>query len=160
MILVFQMLNFKPAFSLFYFTFIKRLFSSSLLFDITVVSPAYLRLLIVILKILIPAWASSSPAFCMIYSSYKLNKHGDNIPPWWTLFPIWKQSIIPCLVLTVASWPAYRFLRRHVGWSAFSISLKIFQFVMIHRIKVFSIVYEAEINVFLKFPCFFYEEQI
>ena len=32
-------------------------------------------------KILIPACASSSPAFCMMYSDYKLNKQGDNIQP-------------------------------------------------------------------------------
>ena len=29
----------------------------------------------------IPAYASSSPAFCMMYSAYKLNKQGDNIQP-------------------------------------------------------------------------------
>ena len=31
--------------------------------------------------ILIPACASSSPAFLMMYSAYKLNKQGDNIQP-------------------------------------------------------------------------------
>ena len=36
----------------------------------------------------------------------KLNKQGDNIQPWRTPFPIWKQSVVPCPVLTVASWPA------------------------------------------------------
>ena len=46
MILVFWMLSFKPTFSLFSFTFIKRLFSSSSLSVIRVVSSAYLRLLI------------------------------------------------------------------------------------------------------------------
>ena len=46
MILVFWMLSFKPTFSLSSFTFIKRLFSSSLLSAIRVVSSAYLRLLI------------------------------------------------------------------------------------------------------------------
>ena len=46
MILVFWMLYFKPAFSLSSFTFIKRLFSSSSLSAIRVVSSAYLRLLI------------------------------------------------------------------------------------------------------------------
>ena len=46
MILVFQMLSFKPAFSLSSLNFIKRLFSSSLLSAIKVVSSAYLRLLI------------------------------------------------------------------------------------------------------------------
>ena len=52
MILVFGMLNFKPAFSLSSFTFIKRLSSSSLLSAIRVVSSAYLRLLIFFLAIL------------------------------------------------------------------------------------------------------------
>ena len=54
MILVFWMLSFKPAFSLSFFTFIKRLFSSSLLSAIRVVSSAYLRFLIFLLAILIP----------------------------------------------------------------------------------------------------------
>ena len=79
---------------------------------IRVVSSAYLRLLIFLRAILIPAYASSSPAFLIIYSAYKLNKQGDNIQPWHTPFPIWNQSVGPCPVLTVASWPAYRFLRR------------------------------------------------
>ena len=48
----------------------------------------------------------------MMYSAYKLNKQGDNIQPWYILFTIWNQSVVPCLVLTLASWPAYRFLRR------------------------------------------------
>ena len=34
--------------------------------------------------------------------------------PWCTPFPIWNQSVVPCLVLIVASWPAYRFLKRQV----------------------------------------------
>ena len=55
MILVFWMLSFKPTFSLSSFTFIKRLFSSSSLATIRVVSSAYLRLLIFLLAILIPA---------------------------------------------------------------------------------------------------------
>ena len=72
MILVFWMLSFKPTFSLSYFTFIKKLFSSSSLSAIRVVSSAYLRLLIFLPAILIPACASSSPAFHMMYSAYKL----------------------------------------------------------------------------------------
>ena len=221
MICVFWMLSFKPTFSLSSFTFIKRLFSSSLLSTIRVVPSAYLRLLIFILAILIPACASSSPAFHMMYSApaaakslqlcptlcdpvdgnppgspvpgilqertlewvaisfsngwkwkvkgnllscvrllatpwtaayqalpsmgfsrqeywsevplpspmysaYKLNKQGDNIQPWCTPFPVWNQSVIPCPVLTVASWPAYTFLKRHIRWSGISISWKIF----------------------------------
>ena len=81
MILVFRMLSFKPTFSLSSFTFIKRLFSSSSLSAIRVVSSAYLRLLILLLAILIPACASSSLEFRKMYSAYKLNKQGDNIKP-------------------------------------------------------------------------------
>jgi len=69
----------------------EALFSSSL-YAIRVVSSAYLRLLIFLLAILIPACASSSLAFRMMYSAYKLNKQGDNIQPWCTPFPIWNQS--------------------------------------------------------------------
>ena len=42
------------------------------------VSSAYLSLLIFLPAISIPACASSSPAFLMMYSAYKLNKQGDN----------------------------------------------------------------------------------
>ena len=48
-ILVFWMLNFKPSFSLSSFTLVKRLFNSSSLSAIRVVSSAYLRLLIFLL---------------------------------------------------------------------------------------------------------------
>ena len=68
MIFVFWMLSFKPTFSLYSLTFIKRLVSSSSLFSIRVVSSAYLRLLIFLPEILIPACASSSPKFHMMYS--------------------------------------------------------------------------------------------
>jgi len=92
MILVFWMLSFKPIFSLSSFTFIRRLFSSSLLSAIR-------------MAILIQACASSRLAFRMMYSAYKLNKQDDNIQPWHTPFPILNQSVLPCPVLTVASWP-------------------------------------------------------
>ena len=59
------------------FTF-KRFFSSSLS-AVRVVSSAYLRLLIFLLTIFIPACVSCSLAFHMMYSAYKLNKQGDNI---------------------------------------------------------------------------------
>ena len=120
----FWMLRFKPAFSL--SSFIKRLFSSYLLSDIRVVSSAYLSLLIFLPAILISACASSSPVFLMMYSAYKLNKQGDNIQPWHTPFPIWNQSVVPCPVLTVASWFAYIFLRWQVRWSGIPISFRIF----------------------------------
>ena len=126
MILVFWMLSFKPTFSLSSFTFIKGFLSSYSLSAIRVVSSAYLRLLIFLPAILIPAFPSSSPEFLMMYSAYKLNKQGDNIQPWCTPFPIWNQSVVPRPVLTVASWPAYRFLKRQVRWSGIPISFRIF----------------------------------
>ena len=98
MILAFWMLSFKPTFSLCSFTFIKRLFSSSLS-AIRVVSSAYLRLLIFLPAILISAFVSCSPAFLKMYSACKLNKQGDNIQPWCTPFLIWNQSVVPCTVL-------------------------------------------------------------
>ena len=52
------------------FTFIKRLFGSSLLSTIRVVSSAFLRLLLFLSAIFIPACASSSPAFLKMYSTY------------------------------------------------------------------------------------------
>ena len=125
MIFVFWVLSFKPAFSLSFFTLIKRFFSSSSLFAIRVVLSAYLRLLIFLQAILIPGCDSSSLAFCMIYSAYKLNKQGDNIQPGRTPFPILNQYFVPCPVLTVASLPAYRFLRREVRCSGSHISFRI-----------------------------------
>jgi len=148
MILVFWILSFKPTFSLSSFIFIKSLFSSSLS-SIKVVSSAYLRLLIFFPAILIPAYASSSPACLMMYSAYKLNKQGDNIQPWHTPFPIWNQSVVPCPVLAVASGPAYKFLRRHIRWSGIPISFRISQFVVIHTVKGFGIIDKAEVDVFL-----------
>ena len=119
--LLFWMLSFKRTFSLSTFTFIKRLFSSSSLSATRVVSSAYLRLLIFPLAILIPACVSYSLVFLMMHSAYKLNKQGDNIQAWCTPFPIWNQSVVPCPVLTVASWPTYRFLKRQVRWSGIPI---------------------------------------
>ena len=107
-------------------TFTKRLFSSFSLSAIRVISSAYLRVLILLLANLISSWASSSPAFHIMHSAYMLNKQGDNIQPWHAPFPIWNQSIVSCLVLTLASWPAYRFLRRQARWSGIPISLRIF----------------------------------
>ena len=150
MIFIFWMLSFKPTFSLSSFTFIKRLFSSSSLSPIRVVSSAYLRLLIFLLRILISACTSSSPAFLMMYSAYKLlNKQGNNIQPWHTPFPIWNQSVVPRPVLNVASWPAYRFHRRQVRWSGIPISQNFPEFAVIHTVTGFGVVIKAEADVFL-----------
>ena len=84
---------------------------TSSLAAIRVILSVYLRL------VLIPACDSSSLALCMMYSAYKLNKQGDNIQLYCTSFPILNQSVVPCPVLTAASWPAYSFLRSQVRWS-------------------------------------------
>ena len=103
MIFVFSLLNFKPAFSLSSFTFIKRLFISSSISTVRVVLSAYQELLVFLLAVSIPACVSSSLVFHMMYSTYKLNKQGDNIQPCRNSSPILNQSVAPCPVLTVAS---------------------------------------------------------
>ena len=148
MILVFWMLSLSLS-----FTLIKRLFSYSSLSAVRVVSSAYVMLLVFLLEILIPACDSSNPAIHMMYSAYNLNKQGDSIQPWCIPFPILNQFVVPCLVLIVASWPAYRFLRRQVRWSGIPIYLWIFWFVLIHTVKGFSIVNKA--NVFSGIPLLF-----
>ena len=125
MILVFWVLSFKPTFSLSSFTFIKRLFNSSSLSAIKVVSSAYLRLLIFLLAILILACESSSPAFRMMYSAYMLHKQGDNIQLWRTLFPVSRKIIYnkshPSWFLTeyfaslISSSVTYKVLE-HLSW--------------------------------------------
>ena len=55
-------------------------------------------------------------AHTQTHFAYKLNKQCD-IQNWCTSFPILTQFIFPCLVLIIASWPIYRFLRRQVSLS-------------------------------------------
>ena len=82
-----------------------------------------------------------------MYSAYKLNQQGDNIQPWHTPFPIWNQPVVPCPVLTVASWPAYKFLKGQIRWSGIPISFRIFQFIVIHTVKGFGIVNKAQAGI-------------
>ena len=150
MTLVFWMLSFIPTFSLSPFTVIKGLFCSSSFSAVRVVSSAYPRLSIFLPAILTPAYASSSLAFCMMYSAYKLNKQGHSIQPLCVPFPNLKPVSCSCLVLTVASWPAYRFLGKQFRWSSIPMSWKIFQFAVIYTVKGFGVVNKAEIDIFLE----------
>ena len=123
----------------------KRLFSSSSLSALRVVSSVYLRLLVFLLAILIPACASSSPAFRIMYSACKLNKEGYNIQPWCTLFPVYcSMSGSNCCFLTCIQ------ISQEAGkvvW--YSHLLKNFpQFFVIYTVKGFGIVKKAEVNVF------------
>ena len=152
MILVFWMLNFKPAFSVLSFTLSKRLFSSCWLSAVREVSSAYMRLLPFLPPILILACDLSSPAFCMMYSAWKLNKQSANMQPCHTSFPILNQSVVPCPVLTVASWLAHRFIRRHIPTS-----LRIFHSLSWSTQSKALVVNETQVDVFLEFPCFLYD---
>ena len=83
MILVLWMLNFKPVFCFFFFYSPLSLSSKGYIIKrlsaIRVMTYAYLRLMIFLPAVLIPACDSSSLAFHMMYSAHKLNKEGDNI---------------------------------------------------------------------------------
>ena len=105
--------------------------------------------------ILILACESSSLAFHMNYSAFKLDKQGEDIQPWCIPFPVWNQCIISP-VLIVASCPAYRFLMRQVRWSGIPIFFRIFHSLLWStQSKAFSIVNEAGVDVFLELSCFF-----
>ena len=98
-------------------------------------------------------WLSDFHSFAR--SAYKLNKQCDNTQTWHNPCPNWNQSVVPCLVLTVASWPTYIFLRSQVRWSGIPISWRIFQFIVIYTVKGFGTVNKAKVDVFLEFSCFF-----
>ena len=119
-----------------------------------------MRLLIFLLAVLILTCDLSTLAFCIVYSPLKLNKQGDNIQPWCTPFTFWNQSTVPCLVLTIASWPIYRFLGRDVRWSVILLFQNFPQVVVIHTVKGFSIVNEAEVDVLFEPPYFSMMQQI
>ena len=79
-----------------------------------------------LLPILIWAYNSPSLSFLIMCSAYRLNKQVDRRQPCQTPFCILNQSVVPYRVLTVASWPAYRFLRRQLRWSGIPIPLRAF----------------------------------
>ena len=82
MILVFWMLSFKPAFSLSSFTSSRGSSAPVCFLPLEWYHLLYLRLLIFLLAILIPACDSSSLTFHMMCSAKKLNKQDDNIQPY------------------------------------------------------------------------------
>ena len=94
---------------------------------------------------------------CVMYSAWKLNNWGGSAQPCHTPFSVLNKSVFPCPVQTVASWPTFRAPRRKVRSSGSPISLRIFQFVVIHTVKGFSVVNEVEVDVFLEFSCFLYD---
>src|SRR5574341_1138459 len=151
------MLSFKPTFSLSTLTFIKRLLSSSSLSAIRVVSSAYVRLLIFLLAIFIPACVSASPAFLMMYSAYKLNKQGDNRILTYSfsyLEPVCcSMSSSNCCFLTCIQ------ISQEAGQVVWYSHLfqNFPQFLVIHTVKGFGIVNKAEIDILLELSCFFHD---
>jgi len=155
MILAFLIFSLKRALSLFPLTPIKRLFSSSSHSAIRVVSFTYLRLFIFLAPILILACNSSSPASLMVYSVYRLNKQGDSRQPCSTLSRSWTTQLFHiefCCFLTCIQVSQET---GKMGWYS-HLSKSFLQFIMIHRVKGFSIIDEIEVDVLLKFPCFLY----
>ena len=119
-------------------------------------SSAYLRWLTFLLAILIPACASSSPVFFMMYSTYKLNKEGDNIQPWGYSFPdlepvYCSMSSSNCCFLTCIQ------VSQEVGQVVWYSHLfqNFPQFVVIHTVNGFGVINKTEVGVFLEFSCFF-----
>ena len=98
----------------------------------------------------------TSPAFCMMYFPYKLNKQGDNIQTWHTPFLIWNHvccamSSTNCCFLTSIQ------ISQEAGqvvW--YSHLLKNFpQFAVIHTVKDFGMFNTEEVDIFLELCSFF-----
>ena len=65
-----------------------------------------------------------------------------------SLFHVWYCCFLICIQIS--------YDRGKVVW--YSISLRLFpQFVVIHTVKTFSLVNEAEVDVLLEFSCLFYD---
>ena len=109
-------------------------------------SSAYLRLFIFLLAILIPVCVSSSPAFLMMYSAYKLNKQGDNIQPWLYSFSYLEPV---CCSMSSSNWCFLTCIQisqeaGQVIWYS-HLSQNFPHFLVIHTVKSFGIVNKAEI---------------
>ena len=117
----FLMLHFKPAFSLLFHPHQEALyflFTFCLYSGIICIS----EVVDISLNNIDSSLEFIQSDICIMYSAYKLNKQSDSMQPSHTTpFPILYQSV-PCLVLTIVSQPAYRFLRRQVKWPGTHIS--------------------------------------
>ena len=109
------------AFSLSSSPLIKTLFNSSLLSAIRVVS--YLRFLMFLLAILIPACASSTLAFHMMYSAYRVYSF-PNLKP------------VYCFMCNCCFLTCIQVSQEACKWSGILISFRIFQFVVIHTVNM------------------------
>ena len=90
------------------------------------------------------------------HSACKFSKQGDKYTALTSSFLIWNHPVVPCLVLTVASWNCIQVSQEadKVVW--YSHLFKSFpQFVVIHTVKGFHVVSETDAS--LEFPCFLYD---
>ena len=126
-------------------------------------SSAYLRLLIFLLVILIPACPSSSPAFLMMYSANNLNKQGDQKTALTYSFPKLEPvccsmtssnfCFLTCIQISQESGQVVWYF--HL-FQNFPLS------VAIYTVKGFGIVTKAEVDFFffLKLSCFLMIQQM
>ena len=152
MIFVFWMLSFKPAFSLSSFTFIKRLFGSSSLSAIRVVSSAYLRLLIFLPGNLDASLCFFQPSIShdvLWISKVIIYSFAYSFPDLETVCCSMSSSYCYFLICIQIPQEAGQVVR-------FSHLLKSFpQFTVIHTVKGFGKVNKAKIDVFLELSCLF-----
>ena len=92
-----------------------------------------------------------------MYSSYKLNKQGDNIQPSHTPFPIWNQSwfYVDCNYCFLT---CIQISQEAVKWSDITIFLRtVHSSLWSTQSKALALVNEAEVDVLPEFSCFFYD---
>ena len=147
MIFIALIFSLKLVLSLSFFTFIKRFFRSSLLSALRVVSCTYLRFLMFLPPILILAYNSSSPAFLMMCSVYRLNKQGYSRQPC-PSFSILNQSVpSPVAIILIIFWqllwfpsaPLFSYLLPRVLVMFGSVMLRFFSHSFCVFIKFFPV---------------------
>ena len=116
-------------------------------------SSAYLRLLLFLPATLTPASAPSSLAFYMMYSAYKLNKHGDLTSSFPNLEPVHfsmsgsNWCFLTCIQVSQEAGKVVWYCHLFKNFP---------QFFVTHTVKGFH-VNEAEVDFFLEYPCFLHE---
>ena len=151
-ILVSWVLSFKPRSSFSSFTFIKKLFSFSLLSAIRVVTTAYLRLLIFLLAILIPACASSSLAFHMKaeWQYTALTYSFSNLEAVCCSMSSSNCFFFTCIQISQQA--------GQVAWYSLLFKYFLLFFCDPHsQTLCFGVVGKADIGVFLELCCFFHD---
>ena len=92
-----------------------------------------------------------------MYSAHELNKQSDNIPPWHTSFPIWDCPLFYVQFYLLLLDQHTDFSGGRSGGLVLHLLKNFPELVVVHTVKVFSVVNEAEVNAFLEFSCCFYD---